>query len=136
MYDYMRALRQRFYTPPRCEELTQEYEQVRKALHDRLNREEQKLLLRMVDVEAETGAQNLGRIDKEKGTTMRESTRQVPIGACPVLSKPFPVWVGLWVKTVWSGLGSQIHRDQLQRKRVRNWENCGSVNYLKSYKNT
>lgn len=51
MYDYMRALRQRFYTPPRCEELTQEYEQVRKALHDRLNREEQKLLLRMVDLQ-------------------------------------------------------------------------------------
>lgn len=51
MYDYMRALRNKFYTPPNCEELTREYEQTHKELHDRLNREEQKLLLRITDLE-------------------------------------------------------------------------------------
>ncbi|KAF5049730.1 hypothetical protein DSECCO2_436760 [anaerobic digester metagenome] len=51
MYDYMRALRNKFYTPPNCEELTREYEQTHKELHDRLNREEQKLLLHITDLE-------------------------------------------------------------------------------------
>ena len=51
MYDYMRTLRNKFYTPPGCEELTWEYEQTHKKLHDQLNREEQKLLLRITDLE-------------------------------------------------------------------------------------
>ena len=48
MYDYMRVLRNKFYTPPGCEELTREYENAHKDLHDQLNREEQKLLLRII----------------------------------------------------------------------------------------
>lgn len=51
MYEYMRALRNKFYTPPGCEKLTQEYEQTHKELHNRLNREKQKLLLRLTDLE-------------------------------------------------------------------------------------
>lgn len=51
MYDYMRALRNKFCTPPGCESLSREYEQTHKDLHDRLNRGEQKLLLRLTDLQ-------------------------------------------------------------------------------------
>ena len=51
MNDYMRALRQRFYTPPGCEDLNAEWEAAHGALHECLNRDERKLLLRLIDVE-------------------------------------------------------------------------------------
>ena len=50
MHDYMRALRQRFYTPPECEELSRELELVHSQLHERLDRQERKLLLRLIDL--------------------------------------------------------------------------------------
>ena len=46
----MRALRQRFYTPPECEKLSQELDLVHSKLHDRLDRQERKLLLRLIDL--------------------------------------------------------------------------------------
>ena len=52
MQDYMRALRQRFYTPPGCEKLNQELEQAHGELHESLNRQERKLLLRIIDLES------------------------------------------------------------------------------------
>ena len=52
MQDYMRALRQRFYTPPGCEKLNRELEQVHGELHEALNGPERKLLLRIIDLES------------------------------------------------------------------------------------
>ena len=52
MHDYMRALRQRFYSPPECEKLRAEFTQAHGALHERLDIEERKLLLRIVDLES------------------------------------------------------------------------------------
>ena len=51
MNDYMQALRERFYTPPNCEELSRDYETAHTNLHSRLNSEERKLLLRLLDME-------------------------------------------------------------------------------------
>ena len=52
MQDYMRALRQRFYTPPGCEKLNRELGQVHGELHEALNGQERKLLLRIIDLES------------------------------------------------------------------------------------
>ena len=51
MYDYMRALRQKFYTPPGSEALRRELDAVHADLHERLDREERKLLLRITDLQ-------------------------------------------------------------------------------------
>jgi len=51
MYDYMRALRKKFYTPPGSEALRQELDAVHADLHERLNRDERKLLLRITDLQ-------------------------------------------------------------------------------------
>lgn len=51
MYDYMRALRQRFDTPPECEKLQQELERAHEKLHNQLDRQGRKLLLRLTDLE-------------------------------------------------------------------------------------
>ena len=51
MYDYMRALRNKFYTPPESEKLRRELDAVHADLHERLNRDEQKLLLRITDLQ-------------------------------------------------------------------------------------
>ncbi len=52
MQDYMRALKRQFDIPWRNRpELEKEYEQVHKALHQRLDRQERKLLLRLVDLQ-------------------------------------------------------------------------------------
>lgn len=51
MYDYMRALRKKFYTPPESETLRRELDAVHADLHQRLNRDERKLLLRIVDLQ-------------------------------------------------------------------------------------
>ena len=50
MYDYMRALRNKFYTPPESEKLRCELDAVHADLHERLNRDERKLLLRITDL--------------------------------------------------------------------------------------
>lgn len=51
MYDYMRALRNKFYTPPESEKLHRKLDAVHADLHERLNRDEQKLLLRITDLQ-------------------------------------------------------------------------------------
>ena len=51
MYDYMRALRKKFYTPPGSEALRRELDAVHADLHERLNRKERKLLLRITDLQ-------------------------------------------------------------------------------------
>lgn len=51
MYDYMRALRKKFYTPPGSEALRRELDAVHAELHERLNRDERKLLLRITDLQ-------------------------------------------------------------------------------------
>ena len=51
MYDYMRALRQRFDTPPECEKLSQELARAHEELHSQLDGQERKLLLRLIDLE-------------------------------------------------------------------------------------
>jgi len=51
MYDYMRALRQRFDAPPQCEAFNRELNRVHDELHKRLDKQNQKLLLRLIDLE-------------------------------------------------------------------------------------
>ncbi|MPN42657.1 hypothetical protein SDC9_190214 [bioreactor metagenome] len=51
MYDYMRALRQRFDTPLECEKLQQELERAHEKLHSQLDGQGRKLLLRLTDLE-------------------------------------------------------------------------------------
>ena len=52
MYDYMKALQRQFETTPRStQELADEISQAHKELSSRLEKEEKKLLLRLVDME-------------------------------------------------------------------------------------
>ena len=51
MYDYMRALRQRFDTPPECEKLSQKLARAHEELHSQLDGQGRKLLLRLTDLE-------------------------------------------------------------------------------------
>ncbi|BAK97653.1 hypothetical protein OBV_04550 [Oscillibacter valericigenes Sjm18-20] len=51
MYDYMRALRQRFDTPPQCEAFNRELNRVHDELHGRLDKQDRKLLLRLINLE-------------------------------------------------------------------------------------
>lgn len=51
MYDYMRALRQRFDTLLECEKLQQELERAHEKLHSQLDGQGRKLLLRLTDLE-------------------------------------------------------------------------------------
>lgn len=51
MYDYMRALRQHFDTPPECEKLQQELVRAHEKLHSQLDGQGRKLLLRLTDLE-------------------------------------------------------------------------------------
>ncbi|MEG1578351.1 MAG: hypothetical protein RR336_06270 [Oscillospiraceae bacterium] len=55
MYDYMRALREKFDTPPGCDALRDELETVHNHLHQQMNRDEQKLLLRITDLQSAIG---------------------------------------------------------------------------------
>lgn len=52
MYDYMRALRKKFDSPPGCKALRDELKTVHADLHQRLNRDEKKLLLRITDLQS------------------------------------------------------------------------------------
>lgn len=51
MYDYMRALRRRFDAPPQCEAFNRELERVHNELHKQLDKQDRKLLLRLIDLE-------------------------------------------------------------------------------------
>ena len=52
MYDYMKALQRQFETNPRStQELADEINQAHKELSSRLEKDEKKLLLRLVDME-------------------------------------------------------------------------------------
>ncbi|MBQ3557580.1 MAG: hypothetical protein IJA11_07300 [Oscillospiraceae bacterium] len=52
MYDYMKALQRQFETKPRSiQELADEISQAHKELSSRLTKEDQRLLLRLVDME-------------------------------------------------------------------------------------
>lgn len=51
MYDYMRALRKKFYTPPGSDALRRELDAAHAELHEQLNRDERKLLLRITDLQ-------------------------------------------------------------------------------------
>jgi hypothetical protein len=51
MYDYMRALRQRFDAPPQCRTFNRELNRVHDELHKRLDKQNRKLLLRLIDLE-------------------------------------------------------------------------------------
>ena len=51
MYDYTRALRQRFDTPPQCRTFNRELDRVHNELHGRLDKQDRNLLLRLTDLE-------------------------------------------------------------------------------------
>ena len=51
MYEYMRALRQRFFTEPVCEDTHKEIEELRRYLAAQLSRDDRKKLLKMEDLE-------------------------------------------------------------------------------------
>ena len=52
MNDYMRALHQRFFREPKCEEQKQELEATRQELQKRLIKSERRMLLRILDAQA------------------------------------------------------------------------------------
>ena len=52
MNDYMRALHQRFFREPECEEQKQELEATRQELQKRLIKSERRMLLRILDAQA------------------------------------------------------------------------------------
>ena len=49
MYEYMKALYLRFFREPDCAELRQEILEARQELRARLNREDRRMLLRLMD---------------------------------------------------------------------------------------
>lgn len=53
MYDYMRALQQKFFTEPDCTELRQEIQQIHHHMKSKLSRENRRQLLKLIDLEME-----------------------------------------------------------------------------------
>lgn len=52
MNDYMRALHQRFFQAPACEEQHREMELTRRELQTRLSKSDRQMLLRLLDAES------------------------------------------------------------------------------------
>jgi hypothetical protein len=51
MYEYMKALRQRFFKEPACEDANREIEELHRHLAERLSRDDRKKLLKLEDLE-------------------------------------------------------------------------------------
>jgi hypothetical protein len=53
MYEYMKALRQRFFTEPECAETRQEIDEIRCQLAGQMPKDDRKKMLKMEDLEIE-----------------------------------------------------------------------------------